>query len=399
MKSPYISELQPNQVVTATLLVQHKDIRQKKTGEPYLFLVLGDRTGEIEAKMWDNVAEVMDSFERNDFLRVRGLLQVVQNRLHLSLHRLQRQPEESIDFSDYFPASSRNSEEMYSELREIVSGMNNHHLRTLLTAVLDDAEFARRFKLAPAAKSVHHAWLGGLLEHVLSMCCLARLIGGHYPDVDLDLLLAGVILHDAGKIHELTYDRSFGYSTEGQLLGHIMLGLQMIDRKIQGVPDFPPRLRTLLEHMILSHHGELEFGSPKVPLFTEALLLHHIDNLDSKMACMRATVERDRFVEGCWTGYSSALERSVLKKNRFLDETEPPLRARAASVSEVTPLAEARGSAIVSEPQDAENVVRDLPPKPAPGPVPRAPHQTIFGEKLKSALAGSSVDGATDTRS
>ena len=323
MKSPYVSELQPNQIVTATLLVQHKDVRQKKTGEPYLSLILGDRTGEIDARMWDNAAEVIDTFERDDFLKVRGLLQVHQGRLQLTVHKLVKQPLDSVDQTDFFPASARDPEEMFVELRGIVEAIGSIPLRSLLQLFLDDSEVARRYKIAPAAKNVHHAFLGGLLEHVLSMCSVARLLGSHYRDIDMDLLLSGVILHDIGKIHELTYDRSFGYSAEGQLLGHIAIGMRMIDDKIRFIPDFPERLRTLLQHMILSHHGELEYGSPKVPLFPEALLLHHIDNMDSKMECMRSFLERDRIVEGCWTSYVSSLDRSVLKKRKFLDGDPP----------------------------------------------------------------------------
>ncbi|HYO84662.1 MAG TPA: HD domain-containing protein [Bryobacteraceae bacterium] len=340
MKSPYVSELQPNQIITATFLVWHKDIRQKKTGDPYLTLTLGDRTGEIDARMWDNVAEVMHTFERDDYLRVRGLLQVHHNRLQLTVHKLQRQSADQVDPTDYFPASSRDTTEMLAELRSIVASVVNPHLRGLLHAIFNDEAIATPFRLAPAAKSVHHAYLGGLSEHVLSMCTLARAAAAHYKDVDLDLLIAGVLLHDLGKIHELTWDRSFGYSTEGQLLGHIHIGLQMVDEKLRALPEFPPRLRTLLAHMILSHHGEMEYGSPKVPNFPEALLLHHIDNLDSKMECMRSSLARDRQVDGCWTGYNPALDRSFLKKARYLEDVKlqpdttgpqpsaPPLAAR-----------------------------------------------------------------------
>jgi 3'-5' exoribonuclease len=373
MKSPYVSELQPNQIINGTFLVQHKDIRQKKTGEPYLSLILGDRTGEVEAKMWDNAAEVMDTFERNDFLRVRGLLQVHQNRLQMTVHRLQRQPEDQVDFTDYFPASSRNVDEMFAELRSIISGIGTPCLKTLLDALMDDPEIARRYKIAPAAKNVHHAYLGGLIEHVLSMCGLARLTAGHFRDIDLDLLLAGVILHDIGKIYELTYDRAFGYSTEGQLIGHMTIGLRMIGDKIARIPDFPPRVRVLLEHMIISHHGELEFGSPKTPVFPEALLLHHIDNLDSKMECMRAFLERDRYVDGCWTGFSSSLERTVLKKRKYLDDPEP----RPVEVTETVAAA-------------ADPVPPPAPPPrlaPAVPQMPAHPQQSsIFGSKLQDAL-------------
>lgn len=358
MKSPYVSELQPNQIVTAIFLVQQKDVRQKKTGEPWLSMILGDRTGEIEARMWDNVAEVVETFERDDFLRVRGLLQVFQNRLQLTIHKLQRQPEQGVDLTDFFPASSRNTDEMFAELRQVMDSVANPHLRALLFAIFDDAELARKFKIAPAAKNVHHAYLGGLLEHVLSMCTLARLTAAHYRDIDMDLLLTGVLLHDFGKIFELTYDRSFGYSTEGQLLGHIYIGLRVIGEKLRGIPEFPVRLRALLEHMILSHHGELEYGSPKVPQFPEALLLHHLDNLDSKMECMRVCLEKDKQVDGCWTSYNQALERSMLKKHKYLEEKEA-------------------GPAAVAVPVAAA---------PAPAPVHRPAPHSAFADKLKSAL-------------
>lgn len=384
MKSPYVSELQPNQVVTATFLVQHKDIRQKKTGEPYLSLILGDRTGEIDAKMWDNVSDVMETFERDDFLKVRGLLQVYQNRLQLTVHKLQKQAQQDVDFTDYFPASKRDPQEMFSELRQLIAAFRNTHLRTLLNALLDDPDIARRYRIAPAAKTIHHAFLGGLLEHVLSLCQLAKLVAPHYPNVDQELLLAGVVLHDIGKIYELTYERSFGYSNEGQLLGHIIIGLRMVDDKVREIPDFPPRLRILLEHLILSHHGELEFGSPKLPVFPEALLLHHLDNLDSKMECMRAFLQKDRFVDGCWTGYSGSLERSILKKDRFLEEhgepapesvpqhtsPAPPRAIEAVASSAAAPIATPAASA----------------PNQQGAPAPKYQPQSLFAEKLKGAL-------------
>jgi 3'-5' exoribonuclease len=175
---------------------------------------------------------------------------------------------------------------------------------------------------------VHHAYLGGLIEHVLSVCRLCHLTSSHYGNLDPDLLLTGAILHDVGKVAELTYERSFGYSSEGQLLGHIVIGLRLLHDKLQQIPDFPPKLRVLVEHLIVSHHGELEYGSPKVPLFPEAMLLHHLDNLDSKMECMRALAEKDRHIEGCWTGYSPSLERSILKKAKYLEDT--PAREPAA---------------------------------------------------------------------
>ncbi len=330
MKSPFVNELQPNQVVTASLLVHAKEVRQKKTGEPYLSLTLGDRTGDLDAKMWDSVAEAVDTFDRDDFIKVKGAVQLFHNRPQLTIHRLRRMDESEIDIADYFPASRRDIEEMWTELREAVAAVSNPHIRALLDAVLDDPDIAVRLRRAPAAKQIHHAYIGGLLEHVTSLGRLARLATAHYPFADYDLVIAGVVLHDIGKIHELNYERGFSYSTPGQLLGHINIGMQMIAEKLRGLPEFPPRLRLLVEHLILSHHGSLEFGSAKTPMFPEALLLHYLDDMDSKMECMRALIENDKQVEGAFTAYSNTLERAALKKERFLNAgpsgAEAPVR-------------------------------------------------------------------------
>jgi 3'-5' exoribonuclease len=366
MKSPFVSDLKPNQVITTTFLVHVKDVRQKKSGDPYLSLLLGDRTGDVDAKMWDNVAEVMETFERDDFVKVKGLLQVFQNRLQLTIHKMSRVLDGDVDFTDYFPASERDPEEMFAELRGIIAGIANPHLRALLETFMDDEPLARMYRIAPAAKQVHHAFLGGLIEHVLSLCCLARATAQHYKYVDLDLLLTGVILHDVGKVAELTYDRSFGYSSEGQLIGHIAIGLRFLHEKLQRLPDFPPKLRILVEHMILSHHGELEFGSPKLPQFPEALLLHHLDNLDSKMECMRALVAKDRLVEGYWTGYNASLERAVLKKGKYLEE-QPAASAKPAEA-----------------PQPEAAPAPPTHAVPAHAPQPQAPG-SLFAEKLEQA--------------
>jgi 3'-5' exoribonuclease len=318
-------------VITTSFLVHSKEIRQKKSGELYLSLLLGDRTGDLDAKMWDNVNDVVDDFDRDDFVKVKGLIQVFHNRPQLTIHKVRRMDDSEIDFVDYFPSSRRDPEEMWTELRGIVESIGNLHLKGLLDALLNDEDVSRRFRRAPAAKQIHHAYLGGLIEHVLSLCALARMTAAHYPNVDLDLLLTGVVLHDIGKIYELNYERGFSYSNDGQLLGHINIGLRMVADKARSLPDFPAPLRSLVDHMILSHHGQLEFGSPKLPQFPEALLLHFLDDLDSKMECMRALIDNDRQVEGCFTTYNAALTRAALKKDRYLSGAPSPERVRPAT--------------------------------------------------------------------
>src|SRR5689334_21030367 len=326
MKTPFVNEVEPNKVVTTSFLVHSKEIRQKKGGELYLSLLLGDRTGELDAKMWDNVAEVIDDINRDDFVKVKGLVQVFHNRPQMTIHKMRRMDDSEIDYADYFPASRRDPDQMWEELRAVVAGIGNTHLRGLLESILADPDVSARYRRAPAAKQIHHAFLGGLIEHVLSVAAMAKLAAAHYSHIDPDLLLTGVLLHDIGKIYELNYERGFSYSEEGQLIGHMGIAARMVADKLRGLPDFPPRLRTLVEHMILSHHGQLEFGSPKLPAFPEALLLHYLDDMDSKMECMRALIERDRLVEGCFTNYHNALERAVLKKDRYMSEPTAVLR-------------------------------------------------------------------------
>jgi len=367
MKSSFIKQLEANKNFTSSFLVRSKEIREKKSGEPYLSLALCDRTGEIEAKMWDNVADVMGAFERDDFVKVKGTVQVYHNRQQLTIHKMRRLEDSEVDFADYFPSSSRDPEEMWRELRAIVSSMTDGSLRALVEAVLDDPDIAQRYRKAPAAKQIHHAWLGGLLEHVLSLCQLCRFAAGHYG-ADLDLLLAGAVLHDVGKVYELSFDRGFGYSPEGQLLGHMVMGLRIVAEKLHGLPDFPPRLRALVEHMIISHHGKLEFGSPKLPQFPEALLLHYLDDMDSKVECMRAWSEHDRQIEGYFTGYSTSLERTVLKKAKYMsagDEVVEAAQPAPAATPVPVRVRETDGASVAAPkvvPQEAAHPLFAAPP-------------------------------------
>ena len=319
MKEIYVSDLQPNQIITSTFLVQAKDVRFKKTGEGYLSLSLSDKTGEVEAKIWENVEEFTPLFERDDFIKVKGAVQVFRKKPQLTVHKLRRLEETEVDLGDFFPRSARDPEEMWQELEAVAAAIQNPHLGALLSKIIGDPEIATRLRQAPAAKTLHHAYIGGLLEHILSLCRLAKLVLQNYPGLDEDLVIAGGLLHDLGKIYELSYARSFGYTSDGQLLGHMILEIEILHKKLADMPDFPRPLQTLLEHLIISHHGQYEFGSPKLPMFPEALLLHYIDDLDSKLQGMQTLIAKEAALEGDWTGFLPSLGRPLLKVSKFLE--------------------------------------------------------------------------------
>jgi 3'-5' exoribonuclease len=309
-----------------------KQIKPKKTGEPYLALVLGDRSGQLEAKMWDNVDEVLNAFDQDDFLKIKGLINKYKNRFQLTIHKLRKLGESEIEFSDYLPKTTKNIDELWQTLTDFVASFENPHLKALVQAFMSDPEIAAAYRNAPAAKTLHHAYIGGLLDHVVSLFRSCDLIVRNYPQINRDLLLTGAFLHDIGKIHELTYSRSFSYTTRGQLLGHMIIELEMLQAKLALFPDFPPDLKTLLEHLIISHHGEYEFGSPKLPMFPEALLLHYMDDLDSKMEAMRAQFEREVDLDSPWTSYNASLGRPLLDSTKFL---KPKAKAAAEDQAHV----------------------------------------------------------------
>ncbi|MFY9562154.1 MAG: OB-fold nucleic acid binding domain-containing protein [Terriglobales bacterium] len=342
MKEFFISDCsqQENKVITSSFVVVSKQVKPKKTGEPYLALTLGDRTGQIEGKMWDNVEEFIDVFEQDDFLKIKGLINKYKNRFQLTIHKLRRMQDSEIDFADYLPKTSKNIDGLWQILTDFVGTFENPHLKSVVELFLADPEITDRYRVAPAAKSLHHAYIGGLLDHVVSLFRSCDLLCRNYPQINRDLLLTGAFLHDIGKIHELTYNRSFSYTTRGQLLGHMIIELEMLQAKLEQLPGFPADLKTLLEHLIISHHGEYEFGSPKLPMFPEALMLHYLDDLDSKMEAMRAHFEREAELDGPWTSYNPSLGRPLLNSAKFL-------QAEAAAVPHAP-------SPAVAEPDSAE---------------------------------------------
>jgi 3'-5' exoribonuclease len=306
-------------------LVLAKQQRMTKTNKPYLSLTLGDKTGQLEGRIWEPTdPRIAKEFDKGDVVKARGSASKFDDRVQMKIDQLRVALPLECDKSDLLPATTYDIAILWSQLEAFVTSLQNPHLKLLVNTILSDPEIATAFREAPAARQLHHAWLGGLLEHVVSLLGLADRVAAHYPLLDRDLLLTGVVLHDIGKIRELSWGIGFDYTIEGTLLGHIQMGVDIVEKAIAGLPEFPSRLRTLVLHMILSHHGKLEFGSPKLPMIPEALALNFVDDLDAKMQAV--TSEFDKTIrEGKGpdelTGKVWSLDnRQLLNTKRWLAE-------------------------------------------------------------------------------
>ena len=298
--------------VDSPFFVQTKERRTASNGSAYLDITLLNTHGPLRAKLWDADKHHFD-FEEEDVVRVMGDLEEFKGTPQLIVRRITRMAPGEINYTQLFPRSKRDPDEMLTELLARIRLVAEGPLRTLLLALLEDPAIAEKYKLAPAAMSYHHAYLGGLIEHVLSLIGLADKVCDHYADLRRDLIVGGLVLHDIGKIEELSYKTGIRYTTRGQLLGHISIGAEMVGEKIRAVPDFPAALRDQLLHIILSHHGELLFGSPKEPIFPEALVVHLLDNMDSKLQSMRTQYSTDKDRPGDFTSRNPALKRELYK--------------------------------------------------------------------------------------
>jgi len=296
MKDIYIADLagfDEGKGFDSFFLVLLKQQRSTKNNKPYLNLILGDKTGQLEGRVWDpGDPRIARDFERGDIVKVRGSVSRFDDRLQMKVDQLRKAAASEAEKADLLPATSQDVGELWKRLRDCVDSFTEPNLKLLLNTLLDDPAIAAPYREAPAAKQLHHAWLGGLLEHVVSLLTLADRVAPHYPMLHRDLLLTGVILHDIGKLRELQWEIGFEYTVEGMLLGHIQMGMELVEKTIDTLPNFPPRLKTLVLHMILSHHGKLEFGSPKLPMIPEALVLNFIDDLDAKMQAMASEFEK-----------------------------------------------------------------------------------------------------------
>ncbi|HUZ05125.1 MAG TPA: HD domain-containing protein [Acidobacteriaceae bacterium] len=298
------------QEIRSCFAVLSKQWRDKKDGGTYLALVLGDRTGRMDGRIWDNCERLALKFEKDDVVLLRGAIDTFGGKYQLRVFEISKAGPDAFDISDLLRTTTKNIDSMWAELRGIVAGFTDADLQRLVSAFLDDPDIAQRYKTAPAAKMMHHAWVGGLLEHVVDLCKFCDLAAGHFPFIHRDLLLTGAILHDIGKIYELGWKTSFEYTLEGQLVGHISIGTRLLHEKIAALPGFPDRLRVLVEHIILSHHGSYEFGSPKLPMIPEAVLLHYLDDAEAKMQAIQ---------EACAPSPAGGVAPEFLDRVRALD--------------------------------------------------------------------------------
>ena len=310
-----------NGTVTTYFVLSSLQVRDKKQGGQYLALTLSDKTGSFEGRMWDDVGEALASCSEGCYVKVQGDVSKYQGKFQITLKKLRLAADSEIDPKDFQASTKFDVEEMWTELRGYVAAFKNQDLQRLVFSFLDDDQIGPAFKAAPAAKRLHHAWLGGLLEHVLTLVrvCLAAV--PFYPEVDPDLLVTGAILHDVGKVRELEWKSSFSYSLEGQMIGHISIAQGMLREKVQALAPFPEKLRVLVEHMILSHHGKYEFGSPKLPMTPEAILLSALDDLEAKMQAVRnefAAAEVAGRDPDEVTEWVRSMDRSLFNSKKYL---------------------------------------------------------------------------------
>jgi len=313
MKKIFVNEIKENEKVESIFLVKQKSISFTKAGNPYLNLTLIDKTGEVNGKVWEQAEKLAKLFQKDDFVKIQSTAVTYQNSLQLNISSIIPLSPSEIDITNFLPQAKNDIEQTFLKLKAIIEEVNNTHLKKLLDLFIADNQLIKLFKLAPAAKKMHHVYLGGLLEHTLSLSNLILQISKHYEGLNVDLLLTGGILHDIGKIHELTYSRSFDYSDSGRLIGHITLGVEMINEKIRLIPDFPQELAVELRHLIISHHGEYQYGSPKRPKTLEAFILYYLDDLDAKVEEIQSFIQREEENQSKCAGYHKMLERFIYK--------------------------------------------------------------------------------------
>lgn len=313
----YIESLREGERINEIFLCKQKNSALTKAGKPYDNLILQDKTGTLDAKIWEPGSVGIDEFDSLDYIAVMGDITSFQGALQLNVKRVRKASEGEYDPKDYLPVSEYDVEEMYAELTGYIASLRNPYLKKLAESFfIDDADFAKRFKFHSAAKTVHHGFVGGLLEHTLGVTRHCNYFASAYPMLNRDLLLTAAMFHDIGKLEELSVFPENDYTDEGQLLGHIMIGAEWVGEHIRQIPDFPVRLGNELKHCILAHHGELEFGSPKKPALAEAVALSFADNVDAKMETIKELFASAPEGNQGWLGYNRLLESNIRKSSK-----------------------------------------------------------------------------------
>jgi 3'-5' exoribonuclease len=314
----FASQIQDKESVNSIFLLREKTVQTGKNGKPYMTLVLADKTGTIDGRIWDQVESRDQDLESGDFVLVKGTTQTFQGRRQLIVNTIEGVDGFEIDLKDFLPTSKVAAEKMFSDLMKILEKIQNPFIKQLVVQTLESAEIKPLFLTCPAAKTIHHAYLGGLLEHVLSIAGIMVFLAEHYPELDLDLLLFGAVFHDIGKIWELNFETTIGYTDIGRLVGHIPLGSELVEKRTAEIPNFPYELKNICKHIVLSHHGKVEYGSPKVPQILEAFVVAAIDDFDSKMNSISMIIDAEKGKGEKWSRYNNLFERYFFlgQKNR-----------------------------------------------------------------------------------
>ncbi|NVN99339.1 MAG: HD domain-containing protein [Geobacteraceae bacterium] len=335
MRKVFVKDIKDRDQLREVFLVKEKITAMAKNGKPYMNLKLMDKSGDVDAKIWDNVDEISGRFEKNDFLELSAKASVYLGKMQLVISDLRKVPEEDVELADFLPQTERNIKEMEGELAALIGTVANDWLKKLLECFFTDPDIMGLYRVAPAAKGMHHVYIGGLLEHSLAVCALVDSVVPLYKGLNRDLLIAGALLHDIGKVREMKFFRSFDYSDEGKLIGHITIGVEMIHERVCKIDGFPPELAMHLKHLILSHHGQYEYGSPKRPKTLEATILNYLDDLDSKINGIRTHINKENELQGNWTSYHRLYDRYF-----YVDRSEERVTAEP-EIREVTVVPEA----------------------------------------------------------
>lgn len=313
LKGTFVVDLKPGDRTTAFFLVRHKQLepfRDRSKGM-FLTLMLSDRSGQILARVWEGAAELAETFNEGDVVKVAGDVEEYMGRAQLIINKLRPAHNDEYDLADYLPATQQDVDAMLATVDAVVAGLTDPHLAALAQRFYQDADFRERLAQAPAARRVHHAYLGGLLEHLTEVLTLTDTVVALYPEINPDLLRIGALLHDVGKLREYTWARDIDYTDEGRLIGHIVLSDEMVADAIAQLPDFPPELAMRVRHLIVSHHGRHEWGSPRRPQTLEALALHHIENLSAQLNRFKSLLAARREPGQVWTDYDRLLDRQL----------------------------------------------------------------------------------------